>query len=217
MPDETGTDLRRRILDATRHLLVTEGYASLSMRRIARAIGYSATSIYLYFDSKDALFHALIDEGMEELHRQLRAAAEHHPEEPLERLVALCRAYVSFGLSFREYYEVMFMLHPERMARFPAESYRRARRSLELIGETLNELGDGAAARAGKGAGQLAPALPLVEATALWTSLHGLVALLIAERIDVRVGRELLVATALRRVLRGYAPDELRHEWPDFV
>ncbi|MDX1502000.1 MAG: helix-turn-helix domain-containing protein, partial [Thermoanaerobaculia bacterium] len=58
MPDarSNGSDLRRTILDRTRHLLVEEGYNNLSMRKIARAVGCSATSIYLHFENKDALF-----------------------------------------------------------------------------------------------------------------------------------------------------------------
>ena len=68
-------DLRRRILDTARHQLVQDGYQDLSMRKIASAIGYSATSIYLYFDSKDALLHALIHEGMMGLRDQLEEAA----------------------------------------------------------------------------------------------------------------------------------------------
>ena len=52
-PDD---DLRRSILVTSRELLVREGYSSLSMRKIARSIGYSATSIYLHFKSKDQLY-----------------------------------------------------------------------------------------------------------------------------------------------------------------
>ena len=70
----TGTDLRHAILDATRQLLVADGYPNLSMRKIAGAVGCSATSIYLHFAGKDALVHALIGEGMETLHDALTAA-----------------------------------------------------------------------------------------------------------------------------------------------
>jgi len=64
-------DLRRLILDTARHLLVQDGYSNLSMRKIASEIDYSATSIYLYFDNKDVLLHALIDEGMKQLFEAL--------------------------------------------------------------------------------------------------------------------------------------------------
>jgi AcrR family transcriptional regulator len=133
----SGVDLRRAILDTTRHLLVEEGYNGLSMRKIARAVGCSATSIYLHFENKDALIHALIDEGMHQLHEALgrlpgRGATAAERE-------TLCRTYIDFGLDNPEYYEVMFMLHPERMARYPAEKYRRAPAAIESISAALED------------------------------------------------------------------------------
>lgn len=194
---ETGADLRRLILDRTRHLLVTEGYDGLSMRKIARSVGCSATSIYLHFESKDALTHALIDEGMRKLYADLSDVAQAHPEPPV-RLEALSRAYVRFGLDNPEYYQVMFQLHPERMARYPAEDYRRARRNIQLFGEALAD---------GQAEGTLAVASPPeVASSALWTALHGLVSLHLAERVDVRMAGSDFIDAAVRQSLAAFAP-----------
>ncbi len=190
---ETGADLRRAILDHTRHLLVTGGYDGLSMRKIARGVGCSATSIYLHFESKDALTHALIDEGMRKLYEALSAE---EGATPPRRLEALCQAYVRFGLANPEYYQVMFQLHPERMARYPPEDYRRARRNVELFAETLEE---------GAASGDLrVAATPDVAAHALWTALHGLVSLLLAERVDVRVAGDDFIDAAIGQALAAF-------------
>ena len=196
---ETGADLRRLILDQARHLLVADGYDALSMRRIARAVGCSATSIYLHFESKDALTHALIDEGMRRLYAALTAEAEAHADPP-ERLGALGRAYVRFGLENPEYYQVMFQLHPERMARYPAEDYRRARRNVELFATAIADGGASGALRV--------PAPPDVAAHALWTALHGLVSLLLAERVDVKVAGDAFTDAAVGQALAAFAPCE---------
>ena len=189
---ETGADLRRLILDHARHLLVSDGYEALSMRKIAASAGCSATSIYLHFASKDALTHALISEGMADLYVTLTAAAE-AADTPAERLDALSHAYVRFGLGRPEYYEVMFQLHPERMARYPAEDYRRARRNVDLFRDAL---------AAGVADGSLSPPSPPdVAAAVLWTALHGLVSLSLARRIDVRVAGDELVDAAIRQSL----------------
>lgn len=189
---ETGADLRRAILDRARRLLVAEGYDRLSMRKIAGAVGCSATSIYLHFASKDALTHALIDEGMERLHAALSAAAE---PDPVRRLGALGHAYVRFGLDNPEYYQIMFQLHPERMARYPAEQYRRARRNIDLFAAALAE-----GARLGR---LRAEPTADVAANVLWTAFHGLVSLQIAERIDVRLAGDAFVEAAVRQALAG--------------
>ena len=190
---QTGADLRRAILDQARHLLVSEGYDRLSMRKIARAVGCSATSIYLHFENKDALTHALIDEGMRQLGEALDAA---DPEgEAPARLDALGHAYVRFGLENPEYYQVMFQLRPEQMSRYPAENYRRARRNIERFTEVLAE---------GEAAGSLAPTpTPDVAAHVLWTAMHGLVSLLLAQRVDVKIAGDAFVDAAVQQALGG--------------
>lgn len=192
-------DLRRLILDTTRHLLVQEGYQNLSMRKIARSIDYSATSIYLHFDSKDALLHALIDEGMMQLYEQLKATAAQHPEDPIERLEALCRQFITFGLENPEYYEIMFLLHPERMERYPAEKYRRARRNLDVIAATLS---------AGVERGVFEVEDPRVSASTIWASLHGAVSLMLAERIDVRIEGEAFIESMIQQAIQGFIRPE---------
>src|SRR5438105_5139252 len=55
--------VRRAILDAARDLFVAEGYANVSIRKIAERIEYSPAAIYGYFPSKDDIFFALAEEG----------------------------------------------------------------------------------------------------------------------------------------------------------
>lgn len=201
MPRPTNPKLRRAILDVARRVLIEQGYPALAMRPIAREVGCTATSIYLHFDSKDALIHALIDEGMELLGRELRAALAAGAT-PRDRLQRLARAYLSFGLENPEYYEIMFMLHPSRMERYPAENYRRARRNLDFFHQELAAaLGPAAADRDLR-----------AEATLLWTSLHGTVSLLIAGRIDAAIDRDKLVELAVAQVLRSLSPPPLLPE-----
>ena len=188
----TGADLRQAILDHARGLLVSDGYDRLSMRKIAAAVGVSATSIYLHFASKDALTHALISEGMERLYATLTAVGA---PDPAERLGALSRAYVRFGLDNPEVYQILFQLTPERMERFPAEQYRRARRNIDLFAETL---------AGGAAAGRLrAEPTADVAANVLWTALHGLVSLRLAGRIDVRLAGDAFVEAAVAQALAG--------------
>ena len=193
---DTDADLRRLILDHARHLLVADGYEALSMRKIAGSVGCSATSIYLHFDNKDALTHALISEGMDRLHAALEAA-EAGLSAPRARLDALSHAYVRFGLANPEYYEVMFQLRPERMARYPAEAYRRARRNVERFEAALE---------AGAADGTLAVAAPESAYAALWTALHGLVSLTLARRIDVKTEGAAFRDAAIAQALAPFRP-----------
>ena len=47
--------IRANILDAAFSLAKTEGWASLSIRKIADAIEYSAPVVYDYFENKEAI------------------------------------------------------------------------------------------------------------------------------------------------------------------
>lgn len=166
-------DLRRQILEQARSLLLGQGYAQVSMRKIASAVGCTPTSIYLYFDSKDALFHSLIEEGMDRLHQQLAVVVERNPE-PEERFRRLCRSFLEFGLENPEFYEIMFQLHPEQMKRYPSDKYRKARRNLQIFADAL------ASAR-----GAEPDFDPILGATVVWSLLHGAVSLQLAQRVDV--------------------------------
>ena len=52
-------EVRTKILDAARDLFTSEGYEKVTMRRIAEAIEYSPTAIYLHFEDKEDLVLAL--------------------------------------------------------------------------------------------------------------------------------------------------------------
>ncbi|MDP6940649.1 MAG: TetR/AcrR family transcriptional regulator [Planctomycetota bacterium] len=180
-----GSQTRAAILKEARRVLLDQGYTSLSMRSLAGAIGCTPTTIYLYFKNKDALIHTLIDEGMNMLHGKLAQVLEETADsDSIERMRALAGAYFDFGLENQEYYEVMFMLHPQHMDRYPAVKYRSARRNLELFAEQLPE----------------GPSRP-VAGIQIWSALHGTISLLIAQRIDKKFSRDELRELAIEQAV----------------
>lgn len=57
---EKGLGRAHEILQAARTLLAAEGYAGLSMRRVAAQVGMSLSNVQHYYQSKDALLEALL-------------------------------------------------------------------------------------------------------------------------------------------------------------
>ena len=55
---------RRRILDAATALFAERGYESTGMRELAAAVDMSPPALYHYFESKEALMDALIDDSL---------------------------------------------------------------------------------------------------------------------------------------------------------
>lgn len=102
--------LRERILDAARRIVMREGFAALSMRKIAEAIEYSPATLYLHFASRDEIAQALCAEGYAQLLATFVPLAG--IVDPAERLKALGRAYVAFGVAHPETYRLIFMEDP---------------------------------------------------------------------------------------------------------
>ena len=57
---EKGLGRAQDILDAARSLLATEGYAGLSMRRVAQSAGMSLSNVQHYYASRDLLLEAVL-------------------------------------------------------------------------------------------------------------------------------------------------------------
>ncbi|MFC9790221.1 TetR family transcriptional regulator [Rhodococcus sp. NPDC127528] len=65
---------RQALLDGTLELLEERGFASLSLREVARSAGIVPTAFYRHFASMDDLGVALVEDSMRMLRRMLREA-----------------------------------------------------------------------------------------------------------------------------------------------
>lgn len=103
--------LRTLIIDAARELFVSRGVEAVTMRELAKRIGYSATSIYLHFADKESLIRAICDTDFLALASSLKAILQ--IPHPVERMHALGTGYAEFALSHPNHYRLMFMTeHP---------------------------------------------------------------------------------------------------------
>src|SRR5689334_6034190 len=61
-PRQANPELRGRILTEASRIIASKGEKAMSMRELADACGANVAAIYYYFDSKDALLRAVIEE-----------------------------------------------------------------------------------------------------------------------------------------------------------
>jgi AcrR family transcriptional regulator len=99
---------RSRIARVAIGLFREEGYASVSMRRLAQEAGCTPATLYAYFASKTEILRHIWAEVFEGLFHDLDRLAE-GIDSPRERLAAVSRAYVSFWVDHPETYRVVFM------------------------------------------------------------------------------------------------------------
>lgn len=67
---------RTALLDAAEQVMVEEGYAAVSSRKLAARAGVNSALVYYYFENMDNLFVALFRRGAERSYQRLLKAAE---------------------------------------------------------------------------------------------------------------------------------------------
>jgi len=180
-------DLRARILSAAGDEFLEHGYESFSLRRVAERVGYTPTTIYLYFHSKDDLLLATVQDGFNSFDRRMQTVAAKYAE-PLQRIAALGEAYIEFGMAHPALYRLMFMQRSEfyflprlgegtpvtateSAAPVVAQHDRPRTVAMTLLVAAVTE---------GLQAGVLQPGNPQIIADVLWSGAHGLVSLSIS-------------------------------------
>lgn len=99
--------MKRRISDAAKTLFQEEGYAKISLRRIAKEIGCTPMTIYGYYPSKIDILRTLWGDVFKDLFDHLEGLPKQGASQTyLERL---CAAYVSYWIDHPERYRLVFM------------------------------------------------------------------------------------------------------------
>jgi AcrR family transcriptional regulator len=150
---------------------------AVTLRAVAREVGISAPSIYPHFADRDAIVMAVVLRVFDELAEAIGQGSGSARQDPVERLVAGCEAYVGYGLAHPARYGVLFSgshgmpedycapvpLGPEGhpVLEFGAEAFALLVRGIEDCAE----------------AGASASTDVLADSTAVWVALHGAVTL----------------------------------------
>ena len=166
--DRQRQQLRQAILHAAGELILERGYDGFSLRQVAERIGYSATTIYLHFENKDALVATVIDEGFGRFLRALQAV---DTPDPLGRIADLGRAYVRFGLENRVYYQLMFMQRADLLTFGSRERQPERAATFEILLDAVRQALEAGALRSGDA---------MAYSQVLWAAVHGVVALALA-------------------------------------
>jgi AcrR family transcriptional regulator len=102
------SEMRVRISACALRLFQEEGYAAVSMRRLAQEVGCTVMTLYKYFDNKIDILRSLWADVFDDLFDGLERTAAQQ-DEPVQRLNAIASGYVSYWLEHREHYFMVFM------------------------------------------------------------------------------------------------------------
>ena len=169
-------ELRERILIAAKALFLEKGVEKTSIRNIADLIEYSPGSIYHYFKDKNEIFHALHQGGFQQLMSRMEVLAT--VQNPMERLKAMGRIYVQFGVENPDMYDLMFIKEAP-MAHVSSsndEEWKEGFGTFNFLRATIKEC-----IQVGHFQNHDEEALSFL----VWSTVHGMVSLHIRRRCEV--------------------------------
>ena len=166
--------MRASILDAAMELYLEEGLDSLSIRKIADKIEFSPATIYLYYRDKDEIFYDLYSlafgQFLTEQHK-LDGIAD-----PYDRLYAGCQQYIQWGLANPKLYDLMFILQVPMTVIAEENCKDIGQASFNVLRQTVSQC---------IAAGKLRVKDVELASLMIWNMLHGIVSLIIKQRVLV--------------------------------
>lgn len=178
--EDTRELLRRNLVEAANHLLMTKGPEALTVRRIAEKLNASTKVIYNLFGGKDGLANELYIEGCNRLRRGLEGVSEDQTVQ--DYIAAAAWAYWRFAEDNPGYYKVMFGN--------AIPHFRPEKKSLEAVAAAFKTL----VGRFQK-KGELSTADIEQTVNFVWASLHGVVGLYQSGHFSAEEGEALYAVT----------------------
>lgn len=170
--EEEREERRQQILNAAERVIRQRGWEATNFGEIAKRARLSRSLVYVYFPTRDDVFHAVCDRGMEDLERRFRQAIAGHPR-GLDQLMAIGHAYHDFSEKEPLYFELLSVFQarefvPDRQRPAGKQSHDHGRNCLALVAQALaNGLADRSVR---KSVGDPGP-----TAIAIWAFTHGLI------------------------------------------
>ena len=96
---------REEIINTAERLFFSEGYDNVSMNDIAKDVGMSKATLYLYFDNKDSLFFAVVLRGAEIMKSLIKKEMK-TVEKGIDKVFAYRSAYFDFAVKYPDYLHV---------------------------------------------------------------------------------------------------------------
>lgn len=107
------TDVERqekvdRIIQTAQFLFLTEGYAAVSMRKIAAKADMGTMTLYKYFPNKNAILHHIWAQFFDELFEVVKADLDKKSDAKTQ-LKQACMAYLNYWVQHKDRFRIVFL------------------------------------------------------------------------------------------------------------
>jgi AcrR family transcriptional regulator len=182
--------IRNHILGSARELFVQDGYENFSMRKLATKVGCSPGNLYLYFRSKEQIFHSLVEKTFARLTTLLSGlCARNESRDPVETLKKGLYTYVEFALRNPQDYRFAFLMNSRKEqndSQVPAPISVLA----TMVARCVEE-------------GRIVRVETEVITQALWAAAHGLASLMIQRPTCLSAGKSRVIEQLIASIVAG--------------
>jgi len=172
--DHTRDELEQLVVDATTELVDTHGASGVTARLIARQIGYTAGTLYTHFANLEEILLHVNARSLAQLRLACEAAVA-GTKQPLTALLEMGYAYLAFAEAHPHRFELLFKQHVPLGEAVPAPLQRNIEALFELVERELARL-----------APDIERNVLELGVRALWSGVHGVVSLSIADQLFTR-------------------------------
>ncbi|MGI9370127.1 MAG: TetR/AcrR family transcriptional regulator [Ruegeria sp.] len=188
--DHTRGELKEMIVESATRIVADEGLEKLTIRRIAKEIGYTSGTLYLLFESRDDLIVELHINTLQKLHACLSEVNLEKSAE--EALTGLASSYLGFIQENPNLWNAVFE-HRLSQGKVTPERYDRAIFSLIDLGV--------AAIRPLYPESRVEEAIH--DARVLWASLYGIAALDVSDKLSRYESSERFIESLMKNYVAG--------------
>lgn len=169
--------IRDNIIEEAMRLILEAGFENMSLRKLARRVGMSATNIYYYYSGKDEIYLNIQIKGFKLLQECL-AGVETADDDPRETLRRMIRTYLEFGFNNPDYYQIMLNSNTPRYLEYQDTDAAIEPVALEAKQTAINAIAVPLKVIAQiKGGDAVADNDVYFRACQLWIALHGIITL----------------------------------------
>jgi len=163
-------ELREKILTAAKTLFLAKGVDHVSMRKIAEQIGYSPTTIYLYFRNRSELLDHLVQDYYQVMIERSQLILSDPGLSPRHALRSYLILFVQMGLENPDHFRLMLTLFNQRRS-LPDAKHSGFRVFGDLLSLVQNCAGNG----------MKEETTPELQVQSLWALLIGLTTLVTSQ------------------------------------
>jgi len=187
-------NLKDSLIQEALKMVESDGIKNITLRELTNRLGTSRSAVYRHYSSKDELFSAVIQAGLTKLDQNVSVVL-FEDTDTLTKLYKMGKAYIAFAMKNPNLYRLIFghELKDQREENCDINNEEDAAGFHTLVNIVIE----------GQKEGIIREDDAFMQATVIWSMMHGLSNLLIDGHIHIQENLEQLFELSFKTLLQG--------------